>query len=62
MTDFARQRGNAEALALAVQLGTLPDAPLAMPKQRIENGHWGIARLFKGIAALPRLLADDRGR
>lgn len=61
MTDLNGQIGRSAGFALADQVGALPDAPLAMPKQRIETTPWTVARLFKGLAALPRLLADDRG-
>lgn len=44
----------ADEAALVVALGALPDAPLAMPKQRLEHrrGRWGrfglLSRLMRG--------------
>jgi hypothetical protein len=48
-----------EADALAERLGTLPDAPLAMPKQRLEQPVSGILGLL--IRRAPAA-AGDAGR
>ncbi len=56
--DFA----TGDVQALVERLGRLPDAPMAMPKQRLERPVAGLAGLVARLIGRPRGVAGDARR